>query len=234
METIKQEIQEFVVEGRRLGRHIFHDPRSLQYPASQFLSPQMVPRSQVWRRHTLAYNQGNIGSCTGNAAAGMMMTAPFYSPGRAPLSETDALRLYEEATQIDSPGRGYPPNDNGSSGLSVMKAARREGLVRAYYHIFDLSILVMFLGWVGPVIFGCNWYGGFDSPDSAGVCRISPNDSVRGGHEVEIIGVDVEAQTIRFCNSWGPTWGDHGCGQFTWTDFQRLMDEQGDITVGIK
>lgn len=229
-------LEELVVEGHRLGRHINHDIRSLDYNVEKVLPVQFsqtLTRTHVWRRAAPAFDQGNVGSCVGNSVAGLLMTEPFWRPSYN-LTEGDALKIYETATSLDPFPGSYPPDDTGTDGLDGMKAAKKLGYdIFAYYHIFDFQILLRYLSWVGPAIFGLNWYTGFDSPSSTGLVQILPNDTVRGGHEVELIGVDTVAQTIRFVNSWGPNWADHGCGQFSWSDFQRLMSEDSDQTVAI-
>jgi hypothetical protein len=80
------------------------------------------------------------------------------------------------------------------------------------------------------VITGVNWYDSFDSPDASGHVVISAGAQVRGGHEFEIVGVDVQAKTLRAVNSWGDGWGDAGCFTFEYGDYERLLSEDGDAT----
>ena len=54
------------VAGRRLGRHIHHDPRSRDYQAHQ--ATQIV--SVTHQATGLPFDQGHIGSCTANALCG--------------------------------------------------------------------------------------------------------------------------------------------------------------------
>jgi hypothetical protein len=163
--------------------------------------------------------------------AGVLMTDPYYVRGRI-LSETDAVRLYSEATKLDPvDGQSYPPVDTGSNGLDVMKAAQAEGLITAYHHVFDFNALELALGWIGPAIAGTNWYDSMDKPDSHGRASISPDAVNRGGHEYEVLGIIPQNRMIWFCNSWGPDWGQKGCFQMSYADFERLQGEQGDVTV---
>jgi hypothetical protein len=81
-----------------------------------------------------------------------------------------------------------------------------------------------------PVITGVNWYEGFDKPSADGVVEIS--GSIRGGHEFEVHGIDVDARTVRCVNSWGPDWGDGGSFTMSWSTWDRLLHEQGDVTTG--
>jgi hypothetical protein len=63
--------------GRRLGRHVNHDPRSLSYlvagPAAA-----VTPKSVKWDRHVPSFDQGDLGSCTINAGLGILATDPYW------------------------------------------------------------------------------------------------------------------------------------------------------------
>ena len=227
-ELVVKMISERRVQGKPLGRHVEHDPQSLEYSVIEQVVPKGQPIVSVAHaRHAPPFNQGTLGSCTGNAAAGLLMTDPFFTQGRT-LTESDAVLLYEKATHLDRIAGAYPPDDTGSSGLAVMKAAKGFGYVSAYHHAFGLDAALRTLS-VMPVITGVAWYEGFDNPDASGYVAIS--GSVRGGHEFEVLGNDTDKKRVRACNSWGDSWGDHGYFEFSWDDFDRLLHEQGDVTV---
>ncbi len=68
------ELAETTTAGRRLGRHVEHDARSRNFPAA------VAPIADVKHvRHGKPFDQGDLGSCTGNAMAGALMTAPYYT-----------------------------------------------------------------------------------------------------------------------------------------------------------
>src|SRR3982750_969336 len=92
------DIYEMKYANRRLGRHVAHDPQSWRYPAP--MAPEIVSVSHLM--HDLPLNQGNLGSCTGNAAVGMLMTEPFYvhtmtKTTQFMLTEADAVDIYSKA-----------------------------------------------------------------------------------------------------------------------------------------
>jgi len=213
----------------RLGRHIEHDPRSRGYVAEQ--AAAVVDTDH--KAHGLPLDQGDVGSCTANALCGAQNADPFYPltypPTRkAPLTESDAIALYERETSDE--GQPYPQYDPGGTGLAVCKAARELGWLKRYAWAFTfdsaLRALVM-----RPAIIGCNWYDSMDQPDSNGVVAISPNASVRGGHEIVATSIDTTNQLVGFWNSWGTGWGVGGRFYMSYATVERLLAEQGDFKV---
>jgi len=217
------------IPGRgRLGRHVEHDARSLSFAVEHDANAPLVSKS--WTRACAPFDQGDRGSCTGNAMAGALMTDPLYVPGRN-LGESDAVALYSAATHLDRIPGAYPPKDTGSSGLAVAKAAQRAGYIKEYHHAFTLHGALAALA-RGPVIAGIPWYEGFDAPDGDSALLVIAG-GVRGGHEIELLAVDVSLRLVRGVNSWGPDWGDHGYFTMTWDTLERLMSEEGDVVVPI-
>lgn len=219
-----------ITERYALGRHIEHDERSKNFAVKRLT---VGPKSVSYERHCPAFDQGTLGSCTGNAMAGVLMTDPFWKKGRL-LGESDAVRLYSEATRLDSIQGSYPPDDTGSSGLGVAKAAKKEGWITGYEHSFSLDQLLDGLS-TRPGILGINWYTSFDSPTHNGECPLTPTASVRGGHEIEMFKLDVKKKQVWCYQSWGPTWGGlkNGTFWFSFATLTHLLAEHGDATFPI-
>ena len=224
-------LNEFVVDGKRLGRHVEHDPRSRDY-AYEATAGALVAVEHV--RHGSIFNQGSLGSCTGNAACGAKNTEPLYHSGSSHLiAEAGAVDVYSLATRLDGVSDGYyPPKDTGSSGLAVAKAMKQEGMIGSYRHAFDMAAALPALQ-AGPVITGIPWFEGFDSPDSNGLVKIA--GQVRGGHEIVARGYQPAANPgdalVKLDNSWGTTFGVAGSFYWTVSTWQSLLDQQGDVTV---
>ena len=210
----------------KLGRKVNHDLRSLSYG---FDTNNIVIKDVSHKRLIPILDQGQVGSCTGNAGIGAINTEPFTqsaTPHYTP-DENGALKLYADAERVDG-GIGYPPEDVGSSGLSIAKALLQAGLISGYQHTFTLNDALKALT-VYPVIVGINWYTHMFTPDPDG--RVHLTGTVEGGHEVQAYKIDCENGRIWFHNSWGTQWGVQGDFYLTWQDFATLLAQQGDVTV---
>jgi hypothetical protein len=220
----------------RLGRHVRHDPRSLRYQVEARSLGDL--KSVRHRRYIPVLDQGDLGSCTGNAALGAVGTAMLFealagNPGcpsetDAAADEKQAVALYSAATALDDYDGTYPPDDTGSDGLSVARACQQAGLISGYTHATSLEAALTALA-AQPVITGVNWYEGMDNPGADGLVKVT--GSIRGGHEFVLDELDVENRLVWMTNSWSESWGVAGRAALSWDDFGRLLDEQGDVTA---
>jgi hypothetical protein len=216
-------------DGGPLGRHVHHDERSWAYRRPATIAREDL-RPVLHRRHGHIYDQGHLGSCTGNALAGALMTDPLYRPHHNYADKT-AVKLYSRATALDGFDGTYPPDDTGSSGLAVCKAAQGYGMITSYEWAMGITDALAALQ-RGPVITGVNWYEGFDYPASNGLVRLS--GSVRGGHEFVVRGYDPDAGEVLADQSWGPGYGLNGVFRILVADWARLLGEDGDVTIPVR
>lgn len=231
------------------GRHIEHDARSLAYAYP--VLPKSAIRSVAWTRRVPVLNQGQLGSCTGNAGTGLLgtdsagRTAPTkvaitpaaaaashgrFDAGVHALDETFAVQLYSLATLLDTVPGHYPPQDTGSSGLGVAKALKRLSLATGYRHAFHERAVASALQ-AGPVIIGIPWLESMFEAAPDGRLYVLPNSSVAGGHEVELTAYDASSGTYEVTNSWGTAWGNGGRAYLTSADLGWLLARHGDVTV---
>lgn len=222
-EVYRATLTEDVVAGKRLGRHVVHDPRSRNFPAESAVKVESVTHAAIG----LPLDQGQIGSCTANALCGALDSAPDFRSG-TPRNENDAVQLYELETKLE--GDPYPPNDPGGSGLEVCKAAKQVGWITSYRHAFGVDHALRAL-MLRPVITGIRWYTSFDTPDADGLVVIAPGATVRGGHEVVADEIDAPNHLVWCWNSWGSGFGKGGRFCMSFDTWKTLLEEQGDVTV---
>lgn len=234
-------VHRFTPSDNRLGRHVKHDSRSLDY---EFLPRNAKPHKKnvFWDSETGPLNQGNTGSCTGNAMA-QTLNDRFNDPTRMQVrmgggffTESDALRIYSLATQFDDYPGQYPPKDTGSDGVSVAKAAQMLGYIDRYTHTFSFAA-AQAAAEITPFIQGTVWTEPMFKPNN-GLVKVGPiNDStVKGGHEYKGSGIDWKEEVFIYRNSWGDQDAWEGCkpgGYFAigFKDVRELLANQGDVTI---
>lgn len=210
---------------RGLGRRVEHDPRSRGFPADRATRLRTVEHAH----YGPVLDQGQLGSCTGNAMAQLLNCDPYVATrGGQLLTEADAVQLYSDATRLDPYDGEYPPADTGSSGLAAAKAARNRGLIHSYRHAFGLTHTLYAIP-LRPVIIGIPWLARMFDVRADGWLDVSGD--VAGGHEVCLTGLDVDAAAVTVLNSWGDGWGMAGTAWLAWADLDRLLRDDGDCTT---
>jgi hypothetical protein len=232
-----------------LGRHVEHDPRSLRY--AHGVLPKSAIKSVEWTRRIPILDQGQLGSCTGNAGTGVLGTDSagrtastsvtiaaagaaashgLFAAGVHALDEAFAVALYSLATILDGISGQYPPTDTGSSGIGVGKALQVLGLASGYTHGFSLAALQSALQ-SGPVMIGIEWFNSMFNPASDGRIPVDKSSGVAGGHELELSKYDAATGEYWVPNSWASSWGQSGWGYLAEADLVYLLSQQGDVTV---
>jgi len=195
-------------------------------PAEYDLRPSMPP----------VYDQGQLGSCTGNAIAAAME----YERDRQGSSDFVPSRLFiyynERALE------GTVSSDSGAVIRDGIKVVNREGVCPETLWPYDIGVFtvkppkrcyvaaqkdeavqyeaIQTLGDLKDaiasnlsVVFGFTVYSSFESQSVAktGVMPMpKPGESTVGGHAVMAVGYSDPKSHIIVRNSWGPSWGDHG------------------------
>lgn len=243
-------IHRYTPTDTRLGRHVAHHPESLRY--AHGVLPQAAIQTVRWTRRIPILDQGQLGSCTGNAATGMLGTDSagrtatptvtisaagaaashgYFKAGVHTLDESFAIALYGLATVLDTYSGTYPPTDTGSDGVSVSKALQALGLITAYTHAFSIAALNSALQ-ASSVIVGIEWLESMFTTDSAGNIVVDKSSGVAGGHELEVLGYNTATGLYEVPNSWGiDGFGIDGTGFMSTPNMTYLLSQQGDVTV---
>lgn len=210
-----------------MGRSIVqHDRRSRGFRATDLLPASPTVRDRTWRRGA-PYDQGQTPECVAYTGKGLMNTTP--TSGEAPYdvrSKYSTEDFYEGARRNDEwAGEDY----DGTSALGLCRYLTQIGIIREYRWCFGLTDVLLTLSNIGPVGIGIWWRGDMFNPDSRGL--IHATGANEGGHETQLLGVDMKAQEVIGCNSWGPDWGVKGRFRLSWTDLESLLGDDGDAVV---
>jgi hypothetical protein len=232
-----------------LGRHVNHDPRSRRYVFRSTATLQAV----YHRRHVPIFDQGQLGSCEGNASLGIMATGPYWDAlglqqqtyglvGRYAWNEPGAVLLYQDITAHDDIDGQYPPDDTGSDGLSAAKWLTDQGVIPGYQHTFTLNDALTALMRF-PLLMGTEWLDNMFYPDSYG--RIKISGPVDGGHawildEYVPAGAsalstgDPLSKAVAYVGgttSWGLSFGAQGRFFLPASGLGTLLAADGDVIV---
>lgn len=195
-------------------------------PPEYDLRPAMPP----------VYDQGQLGSCTGNAIAAAME----YERDKQGLADFVPSRLFiyynERALE------GTVSSDSGAVIRDGIKVVNTEGVCPETLWPYDIGVFsvkppkrcyvaakkdkavlyeaIRTLGDLKdaiasklPVVFGFTVYQSFESRSVAqtGVMPMpKPGEATVGGHAVLAVGYSDPKRHVVVRNSWGSSWGDHG------------------------
>lgn len=183
------------------------------------------------------YDQGELGSCTGNAIAAahqfeqMRQSETAFAPSRLFIYYNE--RAVEGTVDQDSGAQirdgiksiaslGVCPESEWAYDIDQFAVKPSEQCYAdALFHKAirylkvpqDLRSIQGCLAYGYPVVFGFTVYESFESQDVAasGVVELpAPSESVVGGHAVLLVGYDEASQRFIVRNSWGDSWGQYG------------------------
>jgi C1A family cysteine protease len=185
------------------------------------------------------YDQGNLGSCTANAAAAMSQFLMIkhglgdYMPSRLALYWWN--RFQEKTVNQDSGASLYDamntlvkygvPHENLwpyiTEGNRFIVKPTKDVWSDGYWHSIDkgmsvvqnLTVMKTCLAQGYPFMFGFLVYQSFESEVVArtGIMPMPGyRDAVLGGHAVMAVGYDDSMGMFKIRNSWGNTWGLNG------------------------
>ncbi len=224
-----------------LGRHVHFDSRSKAYAVQPTATPVTSIRHA---QHISILDQGQVGSCTGNASTSCAYHEPFlmdqthvwsYTP-----DEAGARSWYHENTvEDDYPGTWNVDgsgDDTGSDGLTSSKVAKEAGICTGYQAALDLESSLQAL-MAAPGITGIPWFQSmFDAPAS-GLLTVDMKSGLAGGHELVVdevvaanaMGNGIDEVLVGGDNSWGTGWGYGGRWYMKASDWWALRQQQGDV-----
>lgn len=206
--------------------HLFSE-KFLQVPASN-LPTSVDLRSKM----PPIFDQGQLGSCTGNALAGQMGFLHSDVSVFSRLFIYYGERVIEHTVNTDSGAQirdgikflannGAPSETLWPYDIAKFKTKPKAPVFKAAipYKISDYTRLVTLQDMLSclasgmPFVFGFTVYDSFESEQVAqsGILDLpKKGEKVLGGHAVEAVGYDQTTQRFIVRNSWGTSWGQEG------------------------
>jgi C1A family cysteine protease len=218
--------------------HELPDARDFLYAAPLIRFPQGLPPSVDLRSECPpVYDQGQLGSCTGNAIAGAIefdqrkQGNKEFTPSRLFIYYNE--RVIERTVSQDSGAQvrdgiksvatlGAPPETDWP--YDIQKFAQKppaaaytdalQDIVSSYARV--AQVLTQMQGCLAegyPFVFGFSVYESFESEAVAqtGIVPMpAPGEAVVGGHCVVAVGYDNAKRAFIIRNSWGTNWGMKG------------------------
>ena len=214
------------------------DVRDHLYAAPMAMLKKLPAAVDLRSKFPPPYDQGQLGSCTGNAIAGAIQFGrrkqkqkPDFAPARLFIYYNE--RAMEGTVNVDS---GAQIRDGIKSVVNQGACSEKTWPYQitnftvkppapAYtealkYQVTSYSRLTQTLTQLKgclasgyPFVFGFTVYESFESPDVAksGVMPMpAASEKVMGGHAVVAAGYDDASQRFIIRNSWGSNWGQKG------------------------
>lgn len=224
-----------------LGRRVHHDPKSWDYayPARhatrglsvnhRFAAPHV---DQFYTSGCVGFSGTNLLNCAAALRSRLAFNraVKIAKAGFTYLGNQDGIVNYSESTLRDPFPWTYPPTDEGSSAIGLMKYWAGIGVIGGYEWTFTFDGFLAALQ-RQPVTLGTNWYHDMFRTDDDGMLTTLMQDSA-GGHQYIATGLFWEDRLIQFEQSWGD--GSHGFAPtfyMTWETTEHLIADGGDVAV---
>lgn len=225
-----------------LGRTKVHDYRSrdhewtLRGATYRHVRHQMnAPHvDQFYTSGCVGFSGTNLLNCTKASVARQRFNKLIHQRSILKyLNNDDGIENYHQATVYDPfPGQ-YPPTDEGSSALGLMKWWKKVGVISEYKWTFTFTTFLTALS-VQPVLVGTNWYDDMMDTGADGIVHSSARGS-GGGHEYLATEIIPARKLIGFEQSWGENPPGFGIDGRFWMPYdlaeELIINQGGDVAV---
>jgi papain like protease len=139
----------------------------------------------------------------------------------------DAIRALAKKGAVEEKVWPYVPGEYAAKPPPAVNTARKFRISDAR-KVNSLDDLKRALTQNGPIVAGITMYASAMSPKTAETGLIplpTPKAQIIGGHAIVVVGFDDKQERIKFVNSWGPSWGDHGFGYLPYEYIRKYMSD---------
>jgi hypothetical protein len=173
-------------------------------------------------------DQGDTGTCVGNALAHRYADSPNPEPG---ITQDWARELYVAAS-------GDATLQNGTSALAACRVLASRGEIASYHWVSSAAELRNALLVLGSVCVGTDWFTSMFHPVkrySGWYMDIDESSGLEGGHEYVLNGINLRPAAgpafYRLKNSWGRGWGYNGTARVECAALEALIFGRGGDAV---
>jgi hypothetical protein len=218
-----------MTEQRTFGRLEAPDDRDKLFPMSAVLpsSTTLEYTSKHWYMlpGRLA-NQKHYPRCVGFAWWHWLICSPLRTT-----SGPSPHDIYLSAQKVDEwPGEDY----DGTSVRAGAKILHSRGHIASYVWAYSLKDVHDFVLNKGPVVVGTRWSDAMMETDSKGYLYPRQGSMLDLGQAYLIIGYSKSHGAFRCVNSWGREWGQDGRFWMKASDFEYLLDLDGEACGAIE
>lgn len=181
---------------------------------------------KYWYR-PLVLDQGDTGTCEGNAWTAWLADGPITHPDITALDNEATGEAYARQLYLDA--TGDTSLDQGAYTRQVVRILVERGLVGSYYRASSVEEVVQAILTIGPVCFGSPWYRSMDyviSEFDNVYLKVDESSGIRGGHEYVLDGVNLAPAEgppyVRLHNSWSSEWAHMGTARVSIDDLHAL------------
>ena len=139
----------------------------------------------------------------------------------------DAIRVLSNKGAVEDSVWPYVAGQYAAKPPAAVETAKRFRITHAKA-VKGLDALKSSLIQNGPVVAGITMYQSAMAPATSktGVIPLpGPKDQIVGGHAIVIVGYDDKQKRVKFVNSWGSSWGEHGFGYLPYEYVEKYMSD---------
>jgi hypothetical protein len=210
------------------GRIESHDVRDTQYSIAPLLFYAPNITEKFWWDDGWWGDQGDDPFCVAFSWMHWLEDGPVIQDSilgrQKPLF--DVYTFYKTCQKIDGfDGDNYA----GTTVRAGAKILKKLGLITEYRWGFSIDEIIISLLTLGPMVIGTKWTDRMNIPNNKGL--IKSKGRIIGGHAYIINGIDVNREYFRIKNSWGYDWGDKGHAYISFSDFEKLFNDEGEACI---
>jgi len=222
------------VKNINFGRVYLEDPKDENYLIRDVIPQEGLPdiRQKFWWAEGWSGDQGRTPRCVVYSWSHWLEDGPVIQdviPGRPkPMFDmTEFYRLCQLWDQI--PGENY----EGTTIRAGAKILQKLGVIGEYRWAKTLDDVIAAVTHIGPMVVGTHWTRNMTNPTSHRYI-MRPTGADQGGHAYLINGINRDKELFRIKNSWGRGWADNGHAYISFTNFEKLLKNNGEACVAFE